>query len=63
MKVVCLMIRDMYRFVFLEINIVDWQFLYCGYLKEFDKSRLDYNDNEQEVGMFEFVNDKICFFL
>lgn len=63
MKVVCLMIRDMYRFVFLEINIVDWQFLYCGYLKEFDKSRLDYIDNEQEVGMFEFVNDKICFFL
>lgn len=63
MKVVCLMIRDMYRFVFLEINIVDWQFLYCGYLKEFDKSRSDYIDNEQEVGMFEFVNDKICFFL
>lgn len=57
------MIRDMYRFVFLEINIVDWQFLYCGYLKEFDKSRLEYIDNEQEVGMFEFVNDIICFFL
>lgn len=53
----------MHRLAFLEINIVDWQLLYCGHLKELDKSRPEYIDNEQELGMSEFVNDKICSFL
>lgn len=57
------MTRDMHRLAFLEINIVDWQLLYCGHLKEFDKSRLHYIECEQEEGMSDFVNDKICSFL
>lgn len=57
------MTRDMHRLAFLEINVVDWQLLYCGHLKEFDKSRPHYIECEQEEGMSDFVNDKICSFL